>query len=90
MIKFYAPWCGHCKNMAPAWEKAAKALKGVVKVGAIDVDDASNREIGSKYGVTGFPKVKYFGLNKKDSPQDYKSARDATAIVNYALDQAAS
>ena len=90
MVKFYAPWCGHCKNLAPSWEKAAKALKGVVRVGAIDVDDASNREIGSKYGVQGFPTIKYFGLNKKSSPQDYQGGRDATAIVNYALDQAAA
>ena len=54
--------------MAPEWEKAAKALKGVVKFGAVNADEASNQEIANKYEIKGFPTVKIFTFNKKNGP----------------------
>ena len=65
LILFYAPWCGHCQAFSPEYEKAAKALKGIFKIGAIDAD--KERAIGGKYGIKGFPTVKFFGLHK-DKP----------------------
>ena len=44
LVEFYAPWCGHCKSLAPSWEKAAKNLKGVVKVGAVDM--TTDQDVG--------------------------------------------
>ena len=36
LVEFFAPWCGHCKNLAPHWQSAATELKGKVKLGALD------------------------------------------------------
>ena len=86
-IEFYAPWCGHCKSLAPAWEKAAKALKGVVHVGAVDM--TTDQEAGAAYGIQGFPTIKFFGFDKS-KPADYQGQRDDGSIINYALEKVGS
>jgi len=82
-VEFYANWCGHCKNLAPAWEKAATSLKGIVTVAAVDAD--THKDLAQQYGIQGFPTIKVFGLGK--SPVDYQGAREAKPIVDYALQQ---
>ncbi|AFZ79557.1 protein disulfide isomerase, putative [Theileria equi strain WA] len=52
-VKFYAPWCHHCRKMTPAWEKLAKDLKGTVNVADIDV--TKNVQIGKRFAIRGYP-----------------------------------
>lgn len=82
IVEFYAPWCGHCKALVPEYIQAAKALKGIVKVGAVDMDE--HKSVGGPYGVTGFPTIKIFGKNK-NSPTDYQNQRDAKSISQAGL-----
>lgn len=83
-VEFFAPWCGHCKNLAPEWIKAAKALKGIVNIGAVDMDQ--DQSVGGPYNIRGFPTIKIFGSNK-NSPTDYAGARTAQGIVDAAINQ---
>ena len=85
LVLFYAPWCGHCKAFSPEYEKAAKALKGIFKIAAIDAD--KERSIGGKYNIQGFPTVKFFGIHK-DKPVDYDKPRTADAVINFMFDKA--
>ena len=83
LVEFYAPWCGHCKNLAPEWEEAAQKLSGEVKLGALDATQAE--AIAQKYQIKGFPTIKLFPAGKKGKAQDYNGARDATGITEFAL-----
>uniref|UniRef100_A0A8C7PBJ0 Protein disulfide-isomerase A6 n=1 Tax=Oncorhynchus mykiss TaxID=8022 RepID=A0A8C7PBJ0_ONCMY len=82
LIEFYAPWCGHCQSLTADWKKTATALKGIVKVGAVDADQ--HKSLGGQYGVRGFPSIKIFGANK-NKPDDYQGGRSSQAIVDGAL-----
>ncbi len=84
LVEFYAPWCGHCKKLAPEWEKAAARLASEgVKLGAVDATAHAN--LAAKYGIKGYPTIKVFGAGPKGTPVDYQGAREADAIIEYAL-----
>lgn len=85
LVEFYAPWCGHCKSLAPEYEKAAKALKGIINIGAVDM--TTDQAVGAPYDIKGFPTIKLFGANK-NSPIDYNGQRTAQGIVDFLLSQA--
>jgi len=82
IVEFFAPWCGHCKSLVPEYTKAAQALKGVVKVGAVNADE--HQSLGGQYQVQGFPTIKIFG-NNKNKPTDFQGQRTAKGIVDAGL-----
>ncbi|EKX44429.1 hypothetical protein GUITHDRAFT_109550 [Guillardia theta CCMP2712] len=52
LVEFYAPWCGHCKNLAPEYAKAATELAEILPT--------ESEYLGKLYGVEGFPTLKWF------------------------------
>lgn len=84
IVEFYAPWCGHCQNLQPTFEKAATKLKGLAKVAAIDCDEDANKQLCGSMGVKGFPTLKIVRPRKgggKPTVEDYNGQRSASAIV---------
>ena len=84
LLEFYAPWCGHCKALAPKYEELASlyaespSLASKVTVAKID---ATNNDVPD--AIQGFPTIKLFAAGAKDTPVEYSGSRSVEDLANF-------
>jgi protein disulfide-isomerase A1 len=81
LVEFYAPWCGHCKSLAPIYEKIAEHYKNDTSILIAKIDHTAN-DIPD-VTVEGYPTIKYFPVGEKSNPVEFAAERDFDSILEF-------
>ncbi|ORY71872.1 thioredoxin-like protein [Pseudomassariella vexata] len=82
LVEFFAPWCGHCKNLAPIYEELAHAFEFSKDVQIAKVDADAEKSLGRRFDIGGFPTLKWFD-GKSDKPTEYNGGRDLESLTKF-------
>jgi len=79
LLEFYAPWCGHCRTLAPVYEQAAQRLHGQLNLGKIDA--TVHRGLAKRFEIKGFPTLKFL---RDGEVRSYNGGRSLDSFVEFA------
>ncbi|NXK90070.1 PDIA2 isomerase, partial [Formicarius rufipectus] len=84
LVEFYAPWCGHCQQLAPAYAQAAAALRNESSPARLaKVDATAQTALASEFGITSYPTLKLFRDGNRTHPLAYSGRMDTQGIVRW-------
>ncbi|XP_012910789.1 protein disulfide-isomerase A2 [Mustela putorius furo] len=84
LVQFYAPWCGHCKALAPEYSKAAAVLAAEsAKARLAKVDGTAETELTQEFAVTEYPTLRFFRDGNRTHPEEYTGPREADGIAEW-------
>lgn len=88
LIEFYAPWCGHCKALAPKYDELASLYTSNKdwdsKITIAKVDATAN-DVPDE--VSGFPTIKLYPAGAKDAPITYSGSRTVEDLVKFVAEK---
>lgn len=85
-VKFFAPWCGHCKKLAPVWRQLARHMQNKLTIAEVNCDD--NSSVCKSYRIDGYPTLIYFDSNGVKS--EYNGGRKIDQLKAFAEKAAAA
>ena len=84
LVEFYAPWCGHCKAIAPKLEELALGFADRAEQVLIGKMDATENDVEHpRVNIEGFPTLKFFPKGDAANPVDYEGAREVAAMTTF-------
>ncbi|XP_067441211.1 protein disulfide-isomerase A2 [Thunnus thynnus] len=84
LVEFYAPWCGHCKQLEPLYAEAAEKLKKEEPaMGLAKVDATEEKELAEEFDIGSFPTLKLFINGDREHPVDFTGKRSVEGIIQW-------